>query len=417
MRRPVDEGFSLVEVLVAAVVLAVGAAAVAAVLVNALQLSRGNGQRVQAAALMTAELESARGEAVDVLPEGKTSYDVDQQGTRYTVAREVAWRASGGGADPCTTATSVTVTKTVAVTVTWPGMGATAPVRGDTQLSATPTSSVLATLPGSVAVVVGGADGTGVAGVNVRLVGPSPASTSRTATTNSAGCASFPDTPAGAFEALATRSGYVARTQSATATTGSFTVVAGRATKPRAVLDRAATLIITTTTTPTTAQQRAGIPLTLDAPFSTPTTRRAYPGCPVVPSGTSCLSEDASASKHTAALLFPGTYRVAGCGSGAGESRSLGPGTTVPSSVALGTAALRGPLGGTSAPPSTVYVRPGAGSACAGTPTLVLSTTGATTNRDVPLPDGPWQFSSTAAFSSSVTATLVAGSSTTVAVP
>ncbi|GAA2024201.1 hypothetical protein WDZ16_07575 [Pseudokineococcus marinus] len=414
-----DEGFSLVEAVVAAMVLAIGAVAVASVLIGALDLSRGNSQRVQAAALMTAELEAARGVAVDDLPVGTTTRAVTQQGTTYTVERAVAWLSSGAGADACLVSTARTVTKTVGVTVTWPAMGRTQPVRGDTQLSPGPTSPALTGQPGAVAVVVAGADGAGVLGVQITLVGPTPSTATRTATTSSTGCASFPDAPAGTYLATASLSGYVAPTQAAAALTGSFTVVPGRVARPRTTLDRSGAITVTTTAPSTTPAgvQRTGMPLTLDAPFSVPTTRRLYPSCATVPAGSAdCLQEGPGGTTHRATALFPGTYQVRGCSSSTagGVSVVVLPGGSPTATLPFGTAVLQGPNSGSGALPATVYVRPGTGSACAGAATLAISTSSGTA---LPLPDGPWQFSRYESFSSSAATTVTAGQSVTVTVP
>lgn len=406
-----DEGFSLTEVMVAALVLAIGAAAVASLLINALALSRGNSQRVQAAALVTAEVEDARGQSVDTLPEGTSTRAVTQQGTTFTVQRIVAWATSAAGADACATTSAATLTKTVAVTVIWPDMGTTEPVRGGTQLSATPSSPQLGTLPGAVAVQVRGADGAGVAGASVSLTGLTATSP---VTTGANGCAGFSGLTPGTYEASATKSGAVSRSGSATASTGSFTVLAGRVARPRADLDASGALVVTTTAT-AGGTQRAGVPLTIDAPFFTPTTRRAYPSCSLAPSAPGgCLVESGAAAR-TAPPLFPGTYRVSGCSPSAPASSpvTLAPAGTATTTLALATARLTTASG---APlPAEVHARPAPTSACSGTPPLAVAT-GSVTSLDVPLSDGPWQFSSSSTFTSWSEVVLGASTATSVLV-
>ncbi|MEJ5868714.1 type II secretion system protein [Pseudokineococcus sp. 5B2Z-1] len=407
-----EAGFSLTEVMVAALVLGIGAAAVGSVLISALGLTRGNNQRVQAAALVTAEVEEARGQSVDLLAEGPSSRTVVQQGTTFTVQRDVAWTTGAAGTDACAQTSAATLTKTVTVTVTWPDMGSTSPVRGGTQLAATPSSPQLATLPGAVAVQVRDAAGAGVPGAAVVLTG---AATSVSATTGSSGCAGFTGVEKGIYQAVASKTGAVSRGGEAAASTGSFTVLAGRVARPRADLDTAGALTIATSAT-AGGTQRAGVPFTLDAAFFTPTTRRLFPSCATLASGTTpCLTEGAAGSR-TAQPLFPGSYRVSGCSTSVTgpSSTPVAPGGSSSATLALATARLTsttagGPL------PAVVHARPAPTSACVGAPALQVAT-GSATTLDLPLTDGPWQFSSSSAFTTSVAVTLVASTATPVTV-
>ncbi|WP_299036582.1 prepilin-type N-terminal cleavage/methylation domain-containing protein [uncultured Pseudokineococcus sp.] len=402
--RDVDAGFSLVEVMVAALVLAVGAAAVASVLIGALGLTRDNAQRVQAAGLMTAQLEAARARPVDDIPATTTS-TTTEAGTTYTTTTSAAWGTSGGGTDACVDATVLTATKRVVVTVTWPDMGTTEPVTGTTLVAATPTSEVLTTLPGAVAVQVRDADGAGVPDAQVVL------SAGGTATTGSTGCASFTGVSAGSYTAAASKAGAVGRSGEAAVSTGAFSVLPGRVARPRADLDLAGTLTVSTVAPAAGAAVRDA-PLTLDAPFFTPRTRRVVLPCGSAAAGSPCV--DVSVSPSVVRGLFPGAYRVAGCSSAPGpEAVTVERGKTTATTLSLATANL---VSATTTPlPATLYARPAPDGPCQSAPSLTIE--GPAGPRSVAMPDGSWTFSRSADYVTSVTVSLAASTSTTVQVP
>lgn len=413
-----DDGFSLTEVMVAALVLAIGSAAVAGLLIGALGVTRDNAQRVQAAALAGEEVEGVRSMPADDVPVGPAPpRTADVQGTRFTVSRTVELVTSTGSSDVCTTTSAPTATKRVSVVVEWPDMGSTEPVRSETLLSIPVTSESLDELLGAAAVQVRDDEGVGVDDATVTLSGVA-LGTSVTEDTGPTGCASFTGLAADTYEASAAVPGYVARSGATISKTGSFTVLPGRVARPRADLAPTATLEVQLTASQGGVVPSA-LPVTLDAPFFVPSTRQAFLPCSPASTTTACVTQQGTV---LTAEVFPGVYRVAGCRTGttATASAELEPGSSTTVPLALATARLQRAGGGDEDDEGkgspAVWIRPGTGSACAGAAPFSVTTKGKKV--DVALPDGAWDFAPTSGFAagSTTSATLTASVRTPVTV-
>ncbi|WP_454048519.1 prepilin-type N-terminal cleavage/methylation domain-containing protein [Cellulomonas sp. Marseille-Q8402] len=224
---PRDRGMTLIEVVVAMVVLGILAAATLTVILKAQEGSADNRSRVAAANLAAREIEMVRAQfgaskagpraVADAgtvtnphpLSDGVAGQPLTLDGTAYTVVRSVAWNIVGNGASACDGGSLVKYPSlNVTVTVTWPDMHGVAPVVSSTTMAPEKGEGVQ-TGAAFVAVNVVDSDGEPNAGRSVRVSG---AGTARTAVTDSSGCAVVEVTPGVAgtdYTAQMIDSGYV----------------------------------------------------------------------------------------------------------------------------------------------------------------------------------------------------------------
>lgn len=232
-----DDGFSLVEAVVSAMVLMLFAAGVAGLIGAGLRVSKSDKQRVAAADLAGRELEIARdafrasdanalalvdqGPVVNANPLPEGGYVVD--GTAYSVRRTAQFAPTGTGASACDGGAAVTYPNVrLAVDVTWPQMGSVAPVHVDSII--TPTKKVLDSGYAFVAVKVLTQAAAPSPGRTVRAVGP----VSVTGSTDASGCAVLGLSSAGTYTVSLSEAGYVdsagnpSPTRNVSVTAGSF---------------------------------------------------------------------------------------------------------------------------------------------------------------------------------------------------
>ena len=174
-----DQGFTLIEVLVAMMVFGILSVLVAYLLTTAMTLTRSNRSSEVAANLAAQAIDKARS-ATDVFTvvSGVTYTTVD--GTTYTVTRSAGWLTNSGSASDCGTS-GLLQNKTLNVAVTWTGMRAGAPaVQASTLLA--PAGPINDPTTGTIIVHTRGASGQGVAGVPISVV-PDSTVSPNTATT------------------------------------------------------------------------------------------------------------------------------------------------------------------------------------------------------------------------------------------
>jgi prepilin-type N-terminal cleavage/methylation domain-containing protein len=245
LRRPVrQDGYSMVELLVALTVFALVFAAVSIGIGRALEIGRGNRNRSAAAYLAARELEEVRATPFASVALGRTTCAYTTTAcdlpSPYTVVQEVAWASPGSTTTACdvpATSGASLAYKRVTVTVTWPDMGGVAPVTSQTLL--TPPSGTYDPNDGHILVQVFDRDASPLAGQTVSLSGPETASQP----TTTDGCAFFPYLDPGTYTATLGGSGYVDRqgNQPATQTVG---VTATQISRLQFDYDRAATLSV-----------------------------------------------------------------------------------------------------------------------------------------------------------------------------
>lgn len=223
-----DRGMSLIEVVVAAVLLGIMASAVLAIILKTQSASVTNRARIAAASLAAREIDMVRDQftrsdtAPIALADAGTVVNPDPRagqvagnpflldGTAYTVVRSVHWNITGDGASACTGGSLVIYpTLGVTVTVTWPHMGSVQPVVSTASLAPAKGNGI----PGTASfVAVKVVDETGAANVG-RTVRVTGGSESKTGLTDASGCAVIQVNPAAGagttYAAQVTDTGYV----------------------------------------------------------------------------------------------------------------------------------------------------------------------------------------------------------------
>lgn len=233
-----DDGVTLVEVMMSAVVLAIVAASVAGILIRTLGLTAESRMRSAAANLAEREKEVSLGQGYDALPPGTTTQDVSVDGQKFVVARTISLLPGTSNANSCSAPDGARLAyKKISVAVTWPTMGSgVRPVQSDTVL-AVPVGQVNGTL-GAISVPVVDRNAVGVAGISVSLA---PGGLS--AVSDRDGCAVFSNLAPGTYTAAVNTSGYVGTANTQAVTLPGTTVVAGRLAKTSNLMyDRAATM-------------------------------------------------------------------------------------------------------------------------------------------------------------------------------
>jgi prepilin-type N-terminal cleavage/methylation domain-containing protein len=188
------DGFTIIEVLVAITILVIALLGAALLFENAIVVSGNTRNRVVAANLGTAAMESVRGMAADPaqfidVPLGRTVITNGNlvNGIQYTVTQDITLTGQDSTTSSCDNPPgpgSGQVLKVVE-SVTWPAMGGTKPV---TQVSTlAPPVGAYSTSTGSIGVKVSDSTSADEANVSVQVTGPD----TQTQQTTSEGCAYF----------------------------------------------------------------------------------------------------------------------------------------------------------------------------------------------------------------------------------
>lgn len=207
-----QRGFTIIELSLAIVILVIAMGAVAMALASTLRHGTNSTGRTVASGLVTEEMETVRQNArtnFATLPLGLIERDEDVDGVRYHVIRESEFVAESSSEDSCSNTSSgsgaAPAFLRVRVMVTWPGIGGAGPANAETLLA--PPIGAYDAAKGHVAVKVRGRDATGVPGIPVSL--KRGATTIRTLTTTTEGCAYFAFIEPGTYTVQLTRTGYV----------------------------------------------------------------------------------------------------------------------------------------------------------------------------------------------------------------
>jgi len=210
-RRAGDEGFTLIELVVAMLIFAIMAVSVVAVVMQAQGQAVSNRNRIAASNLAAREIDMVRREfaATDAGPVtlanagfvenphqltgGANGAPLVVDGTEYTVTRNAVWKVSGSGASACEGGAIVAYPSLgVEVTVTWPNMGVVQPVEMSTALAPGKENGA-ATTDSFIAAKVVDQDGLPLTGIQVTATASAVAAS---AYTDDSGCAVIRVTPA-----------------------------------------------------------------------------------------------------------------------------------------------------------------------------------------------------------------------------
>ncbi len=187
-----DAGFTIIEVLVSALILAILATAAATQFIGSTHAAATAKARSDAQALAQQNQATLRGLTVDQLSNlNQTLPAVTLNGRQFTVTESADYVTDSTGTPSCTNPSADYIQTTS--TVTWANMGGQPPVTVTSVL--TPPIGSIDPTNGSLAVSVQNAAGAGAAGMNIGITGPSSASE----TTATGGCALFGDLPAGTY--------------------------------------------------------------------------------------------------------------------------------------------------------------------------------------------------------------------------
>ncbi|MDQ1475680.1 MAG: hypothetical protein QOE62_909 [Actinomycetota bacterium] len=195
-----DDGFTVIEVVVAMTILLVALLASAFMFSNAMLVSGNTRNRVVAANLATQAMEDVRGLAANpstfgTIPLNSTALPVQTvNGLAYTITQTTQFVGQSSSTSSCDSPPATTnLIMQVTEVVTWPNMGGTQPVRETTTLS--PPVGVYSSSSGSIAAKVYDSTGAVASSINVQVTGPQ----SVTQQTSSEGCAYFAFLPAGSY--------------------------------------------------------------------------------------------------------------------------------------------------------------------------------------------------------------------------
>jgi prepilin-type N-terminal cleavage/methylation domain-containing protein len=296
-RRGTDQGYTLVEAVVAMVIFAIAASVTLGLVVQTTQVTGGNFRRTAAANLATRQIESARSTSALSIPDGLQQSTEVVGGTTYTIKQNANYLASDATTSVCAGSGSSLAYKLVTVTVTWPNMGSIKPIRTDTlKAVGVGTDGLDQTTLGTLALLVTGSAGVPQAGVTVTLA---PGGVTRV--TGDDGCAVFAGETAGTYTATASMAGYAGVLGTQTATANSLGVIAATITRGNLVYDTTRSLDVRMDGTPG-AYVPAGMPLRLGDSYVPEATYPVCTGSPTSPctSGTPGVVQG----------LFPAVYTV-----------------------------------------------------------------------------------------------------------
>jgi type II secretory pathway pseudopilin PulG len=415
--RRSDGGFTLIECMVAVMLLMILSSAIFAVLLTAFKTTRNDRARVGASDLASRELEIVRqlfnsvapdgsrpGVATvigtphvtnpDQIPGGIATQPLNVGGVPYTVQRDVEPQVAGPGVSACDGGSLVAHPDyNVTVTVRWPNMGGTRPVVNSTIL--TPPKGVINDAATAyLAVKVKTAAGTPSVSLPVTV---SNGVTTQNASTDSAGCAVVGVTTAGTYTVQLNGTGMVDYygtsnpAPSVVATLGQLTVVT-----PALNYDAAAELDVTFTSDP-------GFAIPSPRPYVTlgNVNLSASGGVRIFgPVGAATVIAAKGLWPFTTGYaVWPGSCAdanpaMAPTNGSTNPATVLAPGAVMPTTVKL-TAVDITVVNGAGAPQVGVAVtatKPvGSTTGCQADQTLTLGVTDATGHLKTSLPNGKWQ--------------------------
>lgn len=239
-----QSGFTIIEVLMSAVLVAMIATGVFAGFDAATTASGQNRSRTVAAGLAQSDQERIRSMTPDQLADLNETRSPVVNGKTYTVVSTAVWTTDPSGTASCAGMGQEAGYQKITSTVTWPDRGPLKPVVEDS-LRAVPNGGYRDSR-GSLAVKVTGANGTtGVADLPITVTGPRNYSV----TTNSLGCVLLGFVPVGSYTVSYSRAGYVEdkvrNNQNAQAISQTVAVEGEQTTSVEGVYDQAGSIGVT----------------------------------------------------------------------------------------------------------------------------------------------------------------------------
>lgn len=395
-RRRGEQGFSLLELVVALTVFAVFAAGVYAMIHGGLNLARNNKNRSIAANLASQEMDKVRAADFTALPIGLVRSTQSVDGAVYTVQRESEWVATDATASPCDSAGATPNYLRVTVKVFWSAMRGVTPVQSATVVR--PPVGAYDPNSGHIAVKVLDRNAAPSVAQPVHVVGPG---VNATISTTSDGCAFFGYLPAGTYTVSMGTAGYVDR-QGVVSPTQSVGVASGQVSAVGFDYDRAASLAVTLAA-PDGGALPDGVPLILANTQFLPSGVRVYSGTGTTRTVTGLFPalDGYNAWTGDCERADPeGVDSLGGAGAywdGALRPSAVPttPGDTASATVELATVNVLVHQAGLPVAGATVNVSNPADAWCSSGNNLAAGTTAADGTLAVALPYGRWTFSVT----------------------
>lgn len=286
--RENEDGFTIIEVMVAMTIFALIAAGIAAGITASLVLSKDTRAREVASTIAMEDIDGLRDlPSIFDIKSGTDSPKVGNQ--TFALTRKVSWTRSSGSATACGTGEGVLSYKAVTVTVSWKTSASSSGSQQVTMSSAiAPLTNINSDSTGSILIGVTNANGVGVSGIIPTVTGPDGVTMPAT---DAEGCTYVSGVAPGTYSVKIARSGYVDSNQQVSPSSQTITVAAGASGAAAFSFDVAAKYTFTYTSTPDVG---AMLPTNMPTTLINPT------------SGTTQLPNTASS-----ASLFPyGSYRV-----------------------------------------------------------------------------------------------------------
>jgi Tfp pilus assembly protein PilV len=198
-----EAGFMLVELLVAAMLVAVIAVGLSGAMMGASRGSGNDRHRSVAATIAQQDQERMRGFKPTALSNYTNSRPVTIAGTTYTVASEGRWLSDSSGSLSCSNNSATANYIRITSSVTWPGMGALQPITIRSLVA--PPSGSFSSTTGTLAVRLTDQADNAIPGVSMTLGAPANV----TQTTDSDGCVVFAAADAGSYPLTYSHAGHV----------------------------------------------------------------------------------------------------------------------------------------------------------------------------------------------------------------
>ncbi len=267
-----DEGFTLVEILVATLVFALTATATVGILITAIRTVRENSDRVYASNLARSEIERQRELGTDFITIGNTTSTTTTPEGVFTISTTSNWVGLNQATDACEAAAPGQAYMRVHVEVS--GATISDPQVSDTIIAPGDDSSLIDT--GQLAIKVADERANPVSGVTLQVRDVAAAGATSTFITGPDGCVFVPKlAPSASWQVTVNRGGYVPRIVNGTTITSA--VVAAQTTRMSFEYAAASSMEFTSSTTDFPIP--AGIPLSmgLDPLAISPVAVTAYP--------------------------------------------------------------------------------------------------------------------------------------------
>jgi prepilin-type N-terminal cleavage/methylation domain-containing protein len=221
-----DEGFTLVEILVATLVFALTATATVGILITAIRTVRENSDRVYAANLARSEIERQRELGTDLITIGNTTSSTTTPEGVFTISTTSNWVGLNQATDACEAAAPGQAYMRVHVEVTGASISETQV--SDTIIAPSDDSSLVDT--GQLAIKVADERANPVSGVTLQVRNVAAAGPTTTYITGPDGCVFVPKlSPSSAWQVVINRGGYVPRIVNGTTASGA--VIAAQTTR------------------------------------------------------------------------------------------------------------------------------------------------------------------------------------------